>query len=667
MNGGPGPAPGNGVSPSLNNNTKEYEEVEDSPASVDSRTVDPSTDDISDISSSPPATNTDITTGENGRIPKGHTKSQATPKSGHHSRNNNNHVGGGAAQQHNSKKRVKITATPTKGVVKESTPRSRSTTNTAEKMEAEKLSLKEQHHPSMPSQPPRAYKQIYCGILLHKRYEIRKNIGAGAYAEIYEAWDYKMKGPVAIKILKVVQKDGMKRTNADVESEITRESWFHLKISKKISRGKYVPVHYAFCMDEKYGPFIVMQLLGADLGTVRRNSVNLHRKLSIAVVARIGKSAVTALENVHNLGHIHRDLKPQNLLTGYVNDNMCSNASIDPKKKAQKREAEKNRALEVYLCDYGFAKEHIKDGVVIPQETKPNFRGTAPYSSLRSLEFKDQSRRDDMEALLFVLLELMLGGLPWTKLICDQGDRRLRDRKIHDMKKQFIKAAYNLAIGSQGKIPPFKKLKGSPYCGPFEMTDGTVNPDVRIFDTPPDRAVNYIPGRLLHYLIDVHKLEYDAKPNYDKLRAHLTEIEETHKADTMKFFKTSNIEEAYYEEIAKPILTHDGQYMQDCIQFWHSGVCFNKACRLKHTRTAAPEALLNAFRGKRMPCELYDVLLGNPKDGAPDLNPFPSAQARARCAPPSGGKKPNSTTASKKREKTKSLNEPPPKKLRILD
>lgn len=281
-----------------------------------------------------------------------------------------------------------------------------------------------------------------------------------------------------------------------------------------------------------------------------------------------------------------------------------------------------------------------------------------------------------MEALLFVLLELMLGGLPWSKLICEMGDRRLRDRKIHDMKKQFIKAAYNLAIVEhKGKLPPFKKMKGSPYCGPFEMADGTINPDVRIFDMPPDRAVHYIPGRLLHFLIDVHKLEYDGKPNYDKLRAHLTDIEETHKMETVQFFKKTNIDEAYYEEIVTPIVTNDAQNMQDCIQFWHSGVCFNKACRFKHTRTAAPEALLNAFRGKRMPSEMYDLLLGNPKDGAPELNPLPSAAAKRRCSEPdkntstlqnaAAGKNGKALREKKKKLLAKTLNNPPPKKLRI--
>lgn len=50
------------------------------------------------------------------------------------------------------------------------------------------------------------------------------------------------------------------------------------------------------------------------------------------------------------------------------------------------------------------------------QRTNAKFRGSSKYASVHALREQDQSRRDDLWSLLYVLVELVEGELPWTRV-----------------------------------------------------------------------------------------------------------------------------------------------------------------------------------------------------------------------------------------------------------
>jgi len=76
------------------------------------------------------------------------------------------------------------------------------------------------------------------------------------------------------------------------------------------------------------------------------------------------------------------------------------------------------RFARVYTVSNAFRQHHI------PFSTECAFRGTHRYASINSHLKKEQSRRDDLEALGYVLIYFLKGGLPWQSLKVPRHKRR---------------------------------------------------------------------------------------------------------------------------------------------------------------------------------------------------------------------------------------------------
>lgn len=104
----------------------------------------------------------------------------------------------------------------------------------------------------------------------------------------------------------------------------------------------------------------------------------------------IGLQVVDRLEALHRIGYLHRDVKPDNLAIG-----------LNEKSKV------------IYLFDFGLAHPV---GAEKPQEEKGKVVGTLGFMSCRAHEGKDLGPADDIESLIYTLLYLAEGSLPWLKL-----------------------------------------------------------------------------------------------------------------------------------------------------------------------------------------------------------------------------------------------------------
>jgi len=104
---------------------------------------------------------------------------------------------------------------------------------------------------------------------------------------------------------------------------------------------------------------------------------------------------------------MHRDIKPDNFLIG-----AGESAHI------------------IYIIDFGLAKYYCnpKDGIHIPYKDKKNLTGTARYASLSTHYGIEQSRRDDLECLGYIMVYFMKGSLPWQGL--QAKDRKEKYEKI---------------------------------------------------------------------------------------------------------------------------------------------------------------------------------------------------------------------------------------------
>jgi len=125
---------------------------------------------------------------------------------------------------------------------------------------------------------------------------------------------------------------------------------------------------------------------------------------------------VKALQAVHGLGVLHRDVKPSNFVLGGR-----YRSSADP-----------SQANKLFIIDFGLSRKFMGiDGEIKPPRANAGFRGTARYASVNSHQCKELAPRDDLWSVFYVMVEFATGSLPW---------RNQRDRdKVGEIKAEYLK------------------------------------------------------------------------------------------------------------------------------------------------------------------------------------------------------------------------------------
>jgi casein kinase 1 len=130
---------------------------------------------------------------------------------------------------------------------------------------------------------------------------------------------------------------------------------------------------------------MVMDILGPSLFKLFEFCGN---KYTLKTVCMIGIQMIERLETLHGKGFIHRDIKPENFCMGPMNTSAFS-----------------RRSHTLYLIDFGLAKRYIDPQTGNHSTFKENrgLFGTARYASVNAHLGNEQSRRDDLEALGYIL------------------------------------------------------------------------------------------------------------------------------------------------------------------------------------------------------------------------------------------------------------------------
>ncbi|KAL4150120.1 hypothetical protein QTP88_003957 [Uroleucon formosanum] len=220
-------------------------------------------------------------------------------------------------------------------------------------------------------------------------FNINNVIGSGKFGTVIKGRNMYTFEEVAIKIEPIQsmhllkEKQCYKMLNANINDH-TIEGLLEIYYSGNIG-VKYVAM--------------AMELLGPSLNELLTLCGN---KLSLKTVLMIAIQMISRIEYVHHCKLIHRDLKPENILIGR------------PRQTLPFKESEEDI---IYLIDFGMAKAYI-DKVTknhIPYNTEVGIFGTYQFMSANSNLSIEQSRRDDLESLGYVLLYLVNGTLPWMK------------------------------------------------------------------------------------------------------------------------------------------------------------------------------------------------------------------------------------------------------------
>mmetsp|Transcript_16484 Transcript_16484/g.29730 ORF Transcript_16484/g.29730 Transcript_16484/m.29730 type:complete len:373 (+) Transcript_16484:270-1388(+) len=225
-------------------------------------------------------------------------------------------------------------------------------------------------------------------VRVANRFLLGKKLGNGSFGVVYQAYDSTTSKQVAVKLESVRVKVPQLANEASTIRALTGSKGFP-ELLWNGTEGAY--------------NILVTDLLGDSLET---------NAFSLTTVVACALQTLERLQTLQEKNFVHRDLKPDNILIG----------TDDPDT--------------TYLIDFGLARKYRdpKTKQHIPYKENKSLTGTARYASVNSHLGIEQSRRDDLESLVYILVYFFKGILPWQGI--KEKNKRVRYIMIGEAKRQ---------------------------------------------------------------------------------------------------------------------------------------------------------------------------------------------------------------------------------------
>ena len=301
--------------------------------------------------------------------------------------------------------------------------------------------------------------------LIAENFVLLTKIGHGAFCEIILSYSLKENIEVILKkVIEVKDKKKLKEKKLHLYNELkTYQTLLDISNTMDLTGTKSIPQLEIQGLPRFYGfgdkddnCYLIQDFLGPNLSQLLNYCG--RNKFTLGTVCLLAMQILNRIEYIHKRHFLHRDIKPENILIGN----------------------EENTNI-IYLIDFGLAKrfkdnktnQHIpyKEGRKFPEFSKgENISETIRFASINSHLGIEQSRRDDLMSIGYILIYLLKGFLPWQGIEADNSSNKI-------------------AQITQKKI-----------------------------QIPNDILCNGLPNEFLHYLNYCKNLKFEERPDYDFLK-----------------------------------------------------------------------------------------------------------------------------------------------------
>ncbi|VDM43939.1 unnamed protein product [Toxocara canis] len=282
---------------------------------------------------------------------------------------------------------------------------------TAEKKKAQHKKLSKKDRPKLAEGT-----EIRCNdgnILPIFSYVVQQLLGSGGFGDVYRAKKIGTTKYYAIKT-ELNEFNGKKIDRLKIEVAVM----IAFTLVKDPERRKHFVQLYDKGQTDTF-KLIVMQLLGPSIEDLRRHI--LCTDFTKATAMRISQQALQGIWDLHLVGFIHRDIKPQNFAIGTGDKDDI-----------------------IYLLDLGIAHRFIDKHTnkIKPPRSKVRFMGTVRYASRNCHRCKEQSRKDDLETWIYMSVELYASViLPWRRVIDKMAVLAEKDKFFVEPSPEIYKKA----------------------------------------------------------------------------------------------------------------------------------------------------------------------------------------------------------------------------------